>query len=429
MTQRMTGVRVSVIGPWLVTLALFAAVAGTAIVAALNPDFGMDVSTAGFLTLVSAWALVQSSVGTAIAWRQPDNPIGRLMQLTGPLIVTVFGGFLVGAIRYVTHGSADVLGGVAAWLGSTAIFPMIFLALPALGLLFPDGRLPGRAFRGPAIAVTATMCGITAAYAVARGPLNEGLPDNPFGLIELPPGAGVALGILASLTIVAGLGLAVAGVVLRWRRGSPLERAQLKWLLAVLAFAGLTFGPSFGSSVTDAFDLLSILSALLVPVAIGIAVLRYRLYEIDRLISRTVSWALVTAILVAAFGVGVVALQAVLAGFTQGQTLAVAASTLIAFALFQPIRRRVQSAVDLRFDRARVDAERTASAFARHLRDEVDLGKLRDGLVNVTGETVRPLGVSVWLRTAMVDEEPSGIARAGRSVTAGGMPRPDRMAP
>ena len=134
------------------------------------------------------------------------------------------------------------------------------------------------------------------------------------------------------------------------------------------------------------------------PLAIGIAVVRYRLYEIDRIISRTIGWALVTGLLVAVFIGGVLALQALLADFTQGQTLAVAASTLVAFALFQPVRRRVQRAVDRRFDRARYDGERTAAAFAERLRDEVDLVTLAAELQGTVGAAVRPTISSLWLR-------------------------------
>jgi hypothetical protein len=132
-------------------------------------------------------------------------------------------------------------------------------------------------------------------------------------------------------------------------------------------------------------------------VPIGIAILRYRLYEIDRLVSRTIGWAIVTALLVAVFAGMVVGLQAVLP-VTSGDTLVVAVSTLVAFALFQPLRRRVQRAVDRRFDRARYDGERTASSFAERLRSEVDLGNLRADLLATATGAVRPGDASIWLR-------------------------------
>jgi uncharacterized membrane protein YfcA len=134
------------------------------------------------------------------------------------------------------------------------------------------------------------------------------------------------------------------------------------------------------------------------PVAIGVAVLRYRLFEIDRIISRTIGWAVLSTLLVGVLATTIVGLQALLAPFTNSDTLAVAVSTLLAAALFQPLRRRVQAAVDRRFDRAAYDAQRTVAAFAGHLRDEVDLDRIRDRIRLVTGETVRPATIGIWLR-------------------------------
>jgi hypothetical protein len=136
------------------------------------------------------------------------------------------------------------------------------------------------------------------------------------------------------------------------------------------------------------------------PIAIGIAVLRYRLYEIDRIISRSIAWAVVTGVLVAVFAGGVVALQAALAGFTQGETLAVAVSTLVAATLFQPLRRRVQRAVDRRFDRASYDGQRTVEAFAERLRDEVALDAVVADLHQTVATSIKPTSFGLWLRPA-----------------------------
>jgi hypothetical protein len=137
---------------------------------------------------------------------------------------------------------------------------------------------------------------------------------------------------------------------------------------------------------------------LALPIAIGIAVTRYHLYEIDRLISRTIGWALVTGVLGTVFVVTVVGLQAILDQVMQGETLAVAASTLVAFALFQPVRRRVQTAVDHRFDRARYDGERTATAFAERRRDQVDLAELEADIAGTVGSALRPRSFGIWIR-------------------------------
>jgi uncharacterized membrane protein YbhN (UPF0104 family) len=135
------------------------------------------------------------------------------------------------------------------------------------------------------------------------------------------------------------------------------------------------------------------------PVAIAVAILRYRLYEIDRIVSRTISYLIVTAGLVGVFAIVVVGLQAILASFTTGQGIPVAASTLVVFVMFQPLRRRVQSTIDRRFDRARYDGERTIASFAARLRDEVDLDSIIHDLRAVTGSTVQPGSASVWIRT------------------------------
>ena len=175
----------------------------------------------------------------------------------------------------------------------------------------------------------------------------------------------------------------------------------MKWFAFGLGAALVPFLLSWATDVGGiAVGALSVALLALVPLAVGIAILRYRLYEIDRIISRTIGLALVTGLLIAVFASSVVALQAALTGFTQGQTLAVAASTLVAFSLFQPVRHRVQRAVDRRFDRARYNGERTAAAFADQLRDEVDLPSLQRQLAGVVGTAVRPDGVAIWLRDA-----------------------------
>jgi hypothetical protein len=189
-------------------------------------------------------------------------------------------------------------------------------------------------------------------------------------------------------------------VVIRFRRGASVERQQLKWLIAVASVAAVAFPTSFilpESAVADAAFMVGLLALFALPIAIAVAVLRYRLYDIDRIISRTIAWAVISAVLIAAFAILVVGLQAALAGLTQGQTLAVAASTLIAFSLFQPVRRRVQGIVDRRFDRSSYDAQRTADAFAARMRDQVDLGTLARDLELTVSGAVRPTTTALWV--------------------------------
>jgi hypothetical protein len=227
--------------------------------------------------------------------------------------------------------------------------------------------------------------------------------DNPItGGPDLRP----LLGPTPFLTMVAASVLAaplvVAAVVSRYRAADAVQRLQLKWAFAALS---ISLGALLLTSVVGMGGAASALplavyaaTSSLVPVAIGIAILKRHLYEIDRLISRTLSWAIVSAVLVGVFGAGVIALQAALAGFTQSATLAVAGSTLATFALFQPLRRRIQRLVDRRFDRARFDAELASAAFAGRMRDEVDIEAVVADLYETIDVSIRPAARAVWLR-------------------------------
>ena len=211
-----------------------------------------------------------------------------------------------------------------------------------------------------------------------------------------------------NIVIIPALLLVVVGaisLIVRARRSAGIEHQQLRWLgasIAAVVFAAVG-GFILGVLVPGLADTGLIwvpvsIAFPLVPVAVGVAILRYRLYDIDRIISRTIAWTLVSGLLLVVFGTVVIALQAALVNVTQGQTLAVAASTLVAFALFQPVRRRVQSIVDRRFDRARYDGERTATALAERLRDQVDLETLEVDVTRAIGTTLRPASVGIWLR-------------------------------
>ena len=225
----------------------------------------------------------------------------------------------------------------------------------------------------------------TLVIAIKPGLFDPTLPPNPFGF-DHPVIQSIAPVALAAVSVV-GLGSILLGAVaVGWRflRARGDTREQIKWFLGAVSLVALTIVPETvltttpltatsegGSQEFGIFDIVGSASLALLPLAIGVAVLRYRLYDIDRLISRTVGWVLTTVVLLAVFGLGIVAIQAVLAGVMQGQTLAVAASTLAAYALFQPVRRRVQGAVDRRFDRAHYDAARVIEGFSEWLRDEL----------------------------------------------------------
>jgi hypothetical protein len=308
------------------------------------------------------------------------------------------------AANYAAYGLETVqapipLVDLAAWIQVWAWAPG-FLLLGILVLLFPDGELPSPRWRPlPWIAGVALLLMILPEAGVAWGApglvLLQGwgpaAQDTRIVIADALQTAGVLLSALVALS-------ALASVIVRFRRSTGIERQQLKWFayaslseVAILALALTSVVPS---------PLDMILAALvgpLVPIAIGIAILRYRLYEIDRLVSRTVGWAIVTGLLVAVFLGATFLVQAVLAQFTSDNTIAIAASTLAAFAFAQPLRRRVQRAVDRRFDRARYDGQQTADAFAGHVRSSVDLDTLSAMLAATAGEAVRPAGSVVWL--------------------------------
>ena len=216
-----------------------------------------------------------------------------------------------------------------------------------------------------------------------------------------PAIAGLLLGIGLILCLVVATASAAA-IIVRFRRSVGAEHQQIKWFASAAAveFAAI-FVMSGPSVLPRPFDALAaIVVAPLIPIAIGIAILRYRLYDIDRIISRTVSYGAVTGILAVVFVGTILISQTMLASFFSGSSVAVAASTLVVAAIFQPLRRRVQSVVDRRFNRSRYDAERTAAAFGARLRDEVDLATLDAEVRQVVAATVAPMIVGLWIRQA-----------------------------
>jgi hypothetical protein len=391
--------RWSSVAPWLLTVGLFAALVGTAAVAGQHPGFGDSAELVAFFGVVGLWGLADATVGAIIVSRRPGNRIGRILQAGGPLLVGAFLGFLISAVRRLTAGPDDPLGAVAGWWASVSFLPAIIIGWPLVAILFPDGRLPGPRWRWPVVLVVGGEVAISGVAAIKVGPVSVGLPDNPFGALRLPPEVETMLLLVGGLLIVLSLGLAIIAIGVRWHRGDRVARAQLKWLLGAVAVGGVLFPLGFGGDVVNALDFLGIAGATLVPISIGIAVLRYRLYDIDRIISRTLTYGVLTVVLVGVYAAGFALLQAGLAQLTSGGgSVAVAASTLVAFALFQPLRSRIRAAMDRRFNRSRYDAQVTVNGFSRQLRDEVDLDRLRDDLRAVVGRSLSPTSIGVWLR-------------------------------
>ena len=353
------------------------------------------VTMAAFVTL--------PMVGAILVTLRPSNVVGWLLLVSGVgLIYTFF------APSYVERSLVvDPLPGyeLLDWLYPVEQGITLFLLAFWLPLLFPEGKLLSRRWR-----LVAYPAAIATAASAVLGFLEQGVTDfgrqlpNPLRLSEDAAQVVTTVGELVNVVLLVAILLGMLSVLLRFRRSRGPERQQMKWFLAG---AGLVFAATILTAVSFVFseDFVTfayyglIAAVAFLPIAIGIAVLRYRLYEIDRLISRTIGWALVTGLLVGAFALLVLGSSAVLEPLTGGNTLAVAGSTLVVALLFNPLRTRVQGAVDRRFDRSRYDGERTLVAFGDRLRDEVDLETIRADMLATVESSVRPSRVGLWLRT------------------------------
>ena len=380
--------------PWVVA-------AGTLIVFAASNVLYADVQvdlvwTTMFSAIIGAFVLV----GALLAARVPGNPIGPIILWSGALLATTVAIGTVAEVAAERGDAPDWIIGAGLLINELGFIVPIVVILVGIPLIFPDGRLLSPRWRWIVVLGISALVALAIAQIFGTGPIGptESVP-NPFAIPALEPLTAFLEGYASWSSIIGFVG-AMLSVVVRYRRGNEIERHQLKWLIAVSGVAAVALPLANvlpQSFYADFFFLIGLLALLALPLAIAVAILRYRLYDIDRIISRTIGWTLVSGLLVAAFAILVVALQAVLADVTQGDTLAVAASTLVAFALFQPVRRTVQRAVDRRFDRARYDAQRTADAFAERLRDEVDLDTLAAELERTVAGTVRPTAASIWL--------------------------------
>ena len=332
-------------------------------------------------------------VGALIASRLPTNPYGWIWCATGLAAgISAVGGPLVSFV-----GGPGWVG----WLADGWGFVTLAALLVFVFLLFPTGRLPTQRWRWLArAAVTlAVLLVLLAPFFYDPGDPATATPWAPHGAAGRFLRQAAFVGVYV---LLGGVLLAMVSLVLRFRRASPEQRRQLTWFVyatvvnaLILIFAtALDLLPGLLSATVNAAGF------LLLPVAVGIAMLRYRLFEIDRIVSRTVSYGLLTAVLVGVYFLVVAVLRALLEPLTGSSTLAVAGSTLAMAAVFNPARRRLQEAVDRRFDRARYDAGRAVDAFAARLRSQVDLDEITTGLCDTVTATVAPGRVSVWLRPA-----------------------------
>ena len=349
-------------------------------------------------------------------------------------------GLLLGTTRVTAPldqlltGTADALGEFTAWANGIG-WVFVFAGFTGLSLTFPTGSLPTGRWRAVSIAVAALF--VTLARLIMFGPvINVTVPGAPFG-VDVPNPYAATVFAAPTLPPPAFLWtalfvlnfVALVSLLARFRRSSGLERLQYRWLAwAVLLVAVANAAWAIVTNIlrVDFAPLAALIVGIsypAIPIAVVVAVLRYRLYEIDRLVSRTLGWGLASLTVLAVFVLAVLSLQAVLAGWIQGQTLAVAVSTLFAFAAFQPVRSRVQALVDLRFDRPRVEAERSVAAYASRLRDEVDLATLTRDIEQTAMASLRPSVAALWIRggsSALVTDSGRGASTLGPRTQFGG---------
>jgi hypothetical protein len=378
---------------WSVLAVFLASVAGV-VALDVRQDALSDLAQKGPLLVAFA---AFSVVGALILAHRPGNAIGWLFAGAGLLATT---GGLAEAYARTGLGRPALPGAVlAAWWASWTWFPTLAFVLLFTPLLFPSGRpLSGNWW--PVVWLGALTTATVTTLAIVQPTLAvDGAPTvpNPFAVGPFGNPEETAVGSVTFVLLILLVLAAMASVVIRFRRSRGDERQRLKWFTYAGALLPLVFLGDVLPGVLG--DLVFSLVIAALPAAAGVAILRHRLYDIDRLINRTLVYALLTALLAAVYA-GLILVLAQGVGGLDGQAPSwiVAASTLAVAALFQPARRRIQAAVDRRFDRRRYDAGRTIQAFSVRLRDQVDLGTLSAELLAVVDQTLQPTTASLWLR-------------------------------
>jgi hypothetical protein len=356
-------------------------------------------------------------VGALVASRRPENPVGWLLCLYGLAISISYFCAEYAIYTLLARPGSLPAGEALVWIASWML--SIIIGLPAfLYLLFPTGRLPSSRWRW-----VAWLTGVLVLVGVITSAFSSGALMGVLGPIQNPLGiegfTGVYKALLYILSTVT-TGAVILSVFMRLHRSVGVERQQIKWFAYAAAGSVITTGLAYLlPSVVDTplwFERMGFALVIAfipaVPIAIGIAILRHRLYDIDLLINRTLVYGSLTALLALIYFGVVTATQAILVGLTDQEQLpqlAIVASTLVIAALFNPSRRAIQSFIDRRFYRRKYDAAKTLEGFSAKLRNETDLDALNDDLVGVARETVQPVHASLWLRS------PTEAGRGGES--------------
>lgn len=349
-------------------------------------------------------------VGVLLATRRPHNPLGWLFLAigTGATFANVAQAY---ASLAIVESPGVWPGGIwAAWYGALA-WPCSMALLLFVPLLFPDGK-PARRWLKPFLwGGIVAWSAMLISFAFAPGPLDVGTKEhpmiNPLGIEPLGSAITAIQFLIFLLPLMLVMGL--ISLVLRAIRSGGVERQQLKWLAfgtAGFGFFAFLIEPLLRLMLTDPAmariesigNVLFGVAVMLLPISMGVAITRYHLYDLGRIVNRAAVYVVLTAVLAGVYLMGVAALHSVLSPIAGESDIAVAASTLAVAALFRPLRRRIQAFIDHRFYRRKYDADRTIDDFSSRLRDEIDLGTLNDELVGVVHQTVHPTHVSVWLR-------------------------------
>ncbi len=372
--------------------------------------FGLGAIAAAPSGIGLIWFVPYAGVGTLLAVRRPGTSIGWILVALSWGFVLILSTVPATAAQFDDGSVSPTAAGIAVVQAQSGL--MLFFLLAVLSMVFPSGRPPtgrwgivARLALGLCLAVAVTAMFMPKIPVSLNGASTSVGVRNPLAVLPQLPVWQLVTPDTAVLPFVVLLAGSVASLFVRYRRTTGLERQQLRWISAALGLviAGVLAGFVVSALVPGASEsglawIGPIVAIPCVPIAIGIAVLRYRLYEIDRIISRTISWALTTGLIAALFAGLIVALQALLAPLASESSLAVAASTLGAAAVFQPVRRRIQAAVDQRFNRRRYDAARTVEAYAEHLRGVTDLDEIQAGAVDTVARALGPSGAGVWIR-------------------------------